>query len=56
MYTQKPLITTVRVKIQEFRGKTYIRSESLTVYATTAAQVTALIQRSIAGNGKKRNV
>jgi hypothetical protein len=51
MLTHKPTITTVRIKVQEFKGKDYVRSESITLYETTAAQVASLIQRSVAKNG-----
>jgi len=53
MLTQKPKpqFTTVRVKIQQYRGSKYEGGKCLTLYDTTAAQVETLIQRSVAKNG-----
>jgi hypothetical protein len=52
MLTQKPTITSVRIKVQQFEGNKYIRSESITLYDTTAAQVAQFIHRNIAKSGK----
>jgi hypothetical protein len=52
MLTQKPIITTVRIKIQQYRAGKYCGSKSLTLYETTAAQVEQIIKQSISRNGK----
>jgi hypothetical protein len=55
MLTQKPKpqFTTVRVKIQQYRGSKYEGGKCITLYDTTAAQVENLIQRTVKNGGSK---
>lgn len=55
MKTERPKITSVHIKIQEFEGSVYKTSETFKLYDTTAKAVKVFIEAAIkkANNGRK---